>query len=457
MISRRPSPALFLVSLLILAGCAGEPGTAVEEFGVEEAPEEGSNALRSLPYAAWVPLEEGENREGVTRWIPDRTAPGVTLFTPRHEARALLVDLAGRTRHAWEAELLDDDSPVSPPSAWQGSWQHVELLPGGDLVVVIKDRLLARIGWDSEPVWTIEGRFHHDAVFVSPHGERGRLWALDRHERLVPYAGGEVPVLTDRVLEIDAATGQALRTVDLWPALHGFVEDRLGEVADWVAEQGGRAAIGRLLPDTPPDLLHTNSVVELDRDVPGLGKKGDLLLSIRHLNRVVVVDLHTGALGWVWGEEAGLDGQHHATVLSNGHVLLFDNGRERGWSRVLEVDPASRRIVWTYRAASGEDTFWSLSRGAAQRLANGNTLVTESDFGRLFEVTPQGEIVWEYLAAIDAAIDAAIGAPTSPDAGADSRPARAAIYRAARIEGALLDSLGEALRRSRAAERPPAG
>lgn len=440
--------SLLVVSLLVLAGCRAEP-EAPASSSPGEVPEkprvapEDSAALRSLPYADWVPLQQGESREGVTRWIPGRTSPGVTLFTPRQEARALLVDLAGRTRHVWAADLLDGDSLPGDPSqdrvqsAWRGSWQHVELLPGGDLVVVIKDRLLARIDWDSKPVWTVEGRFHHDAVRAP--GARGeRLWALDRAERLVPHAGGEVPILTDRALEIDAATGEVLRTVDLWPALQGRVEDRLEEVAAWIARQGGRAAVRPLLPDTPPDVFHTNSVVELDRDVAGLGSRGDLLLSVRHLDLVVVVDPDTGALGWVFGEEAGLDGQHHATVLANRRVLLFDNGRERGWSRVLEVDPASRRVVWSYRADAGE-TFWSPSRGSSQRLANGNTLVTESDFGRVFEITSGGEVVWEYLAAIGSSVEAPA--------------ARAAIYRAMRLEGALLDSLVEPLRRSRSAAR----
>jgi hypothetical protein len=35
--------------------------------------------------------------------------------------------------------------------------------------------------------------------------------------------------------------------------------------------------------------------------------------------------------------------------------------------------------------------------GGAQRLHNGNTLVTEANFGRLFEITPTGEVVWEYI------------------------------------------------------------
>ena len=74
------------------------------------------------------------------------------------------------------------------------------------------------------------------------------------------------------------------------------------------------------------------------------------------------------------------------------HILVFDNGRSRGWSRVVEVDPETKKIVWQYRAKD----FFSRLRGGAQRLPNGNTLVTESVKGRVFEVTPDGEIVWDF-------------------------------------------------------------
>jgi hypothetical protein len=411
---------LWLVSLA--TGCQVEIASPSSSGGVDTSSE--TSALRSLPYAEWVPLAPAEKHEGVTRWIPEKTAPGVTLFTPRHEARALLVDLAGKTRHVWANEL---------PGG--GPWQHVELLPGGDLLLVVKDRLLARIDWDSKPVWSIRGGFHHDVV----RNARGTLWALDRHERSVEHQGARIPTLTDRVLEIDPDSGEILRTVPLLPALRGWIEDRLPGIARWLAEQGGREAIPELTAGTPPELFHTNSVVELDRDIAGLGRAGDLLLSVRYLDRLVVVDPATEEVRWIWGEEAGLDAQHNATILADGKVLLFDNGRDRGWSRVLEVDPVSRQVVWTYQTEPRED-FYSASRGSAQRLLNGNTLITETDFGRIFEVTVDGEIVWEYLG------------PILKPEGPDGEPVRAAIYRAARIEGELLDSLREPLRRARREE-----
>ncbi len=83
-------------------------------------------------------------------------------------------------------------------------------------------------------------------------------------------------------------------------------------------------------------------------------------------------------------------------MLDNGNLLVFDNGLGRGFSRVVEVDPASGRIVWEYRADPPE-SFYTLSKGSSQRLANGNTLIADSDRGRAFEVTPEGEVVWDFF------------------------------------------------------------
>jgi len=92
-------------------------------------------------------------------------------------------------------------------------------------------------------------------------------------------------------------------------------------------------------------------------------------------------------------------GQHAPTLLANGNVLIFDNGVHRlddamPYSRVIEVNPATNQIVWKYQDKPAWN-FFSPRMGLAQRLPNGNTLITESSFGRFFEVTSQGEIVWD--------------------------------------------------------------
>jgi hypothetical protein len=148
------------------------------------------------------------------------------------------------------------------------------------------------------------------------------------------------------------------------------------------------------------DPFHTNSLRVLSGPAlerSGLpARPGDVLISIRQLDSVAVLDLREARIVWT------LDGlwrqQHDATLLEGGRLLVFDNGGNgsNDSSRVVEVEPGSQRIVWSY--SGGADTpFRSMALGAASRLANGNTLIVEAQNGRAIEVTPEGEIVWEHL------------------------------------------------------------
>jgi len=72
------------------------------------------------------------------------------------------------------------------------------------------------------------------------------------------------------------------------------------------------------------------------------------------------------------------------------------NGLSRKWSRAIELDPLTNEIVWEYKANPPE-AFYTRAKGSVQRLSNGNTLIAESDKGRAIEVTPDGNIVWEFI------------------------------------------------------------
>jgi hypothetical protein len=96
-----------------------------------------------------------------------------------------------------------------------------------------------------------------------------------------------------------------------------------------------------------------------------------------------------------------LSGQNAPLPLPNGKLLIFDNGPHRvdhpmPYSRVIEVEMVTKQIVWKYQE-NRESDFFSPRVSNAQRLPNGNTLICEGDFGRLFEVTSDGELVWEYV------------------------------------------------------------
>ena len=125
-----------------------------------------------------------------------------------------------------------------------------------------------------------------------------------------------------------------------------------------------------------------------------LYRPGNVLVCMRNLDAIAILDPEMRHLVWAWGQEE-LEGPHDATMLPSGNILIFDNGTRRKWSRVIEIEPVSGEIVWEYRAPEPAD-FFTGARGSAQRLPNGNTLISDSDSGRGFEVTRDGEIVWEY-------------------------------------------------------------
>ncbi len=130
-----------------------------------------------------------------------------------------------------------------------------------------------------------------------------------------------------------------------------------------------------------------------------LTPEGDWLVSFRLTDTVAIVCRETGVFKWKWGPGT-LSHQHHASWLDTGRILIFDNGchRRRGpnFSQVIEVDPVSNEIAWSYRAETLV-AFYSFMVSGAQRLPNGNTLITEGATGRFFEVTREGETVWEYV------------------------------------------------------------
>lgn len=159
------------------------------------------------------------------------------------------------------------------------------------------------------------------------------------------------------------------------------------------------------LIDTGPawskgDLLHTNAAKPIGADAAAdlsFAEEGDVLVSFRNIDTLAVIDLGKGLVTWalrgpwIW--------QHDPDILENGTILLFDilgAFGPGGWSRLLEIDPATGGTNWSYRGTP-EQPFESNVRGGQQRLPDGNTLVVESMGGRLFEVDREGQVVLEFL------------------------------------------------------------
>ena len=145
------------------------------------------------------------------------------------------------------------------------------------------------------------------------------------------------------------------------------------------------------------DVLHTNTLELLDGKFTHLCpafKKGNVLISSRHTHMVAVVDPKQEKV--VWALTGFWNHQHHPTFLDTGNMLVFDNNNWSGFSKVIEINPLTQEISWEYQG-DDQHPFYTESCGEAHRLPNGNTLIVESDTGRIFEVTPDKTIVWEYV------------------------------------------------------------
>ncbi len=378
------------------------------------SPEKGSlsPALKSLPYLTWVSSDGTIEKKGVTIHDLDKAFPGLNLYTPRNLSTAYLIDNEGNILHTWSAGPNTMDS-----------WQHIKLCENGDLLAIVKDKMLLRLDWNSNLLWTNKLRFHHD-VTLGPDND---IYSIIRKDISVSFNGQSIPVLADYLVRL-SPDGKIKKQISVFDLLGDRIApEKYESIARWLKEakketngsEETAAAGERLQHDTPPDLFHTNSIEPLPRKIAGIGERGDLLISVREMNLIAVIDPEKEKVVWSWGPGV-LDKQHHPTVLDNDNILIFDNGPSRYFSRILEIDPKTGEIKWEYKGHPPQD-FYSFSRGSCRRLPNGNTLITESDKGRVFEITSTGETVWEFY---------------SPEINTHTRK-RAAIYRMDRVTGPI--------------------
>lgn len=313
--------------------------------------------------------EDVKEKSGVTIYKPDKCYHGYTLYSSRHTEVANLIDMEGNLIHRW-----------SYPQGY--TWHYAELFPNGHLCAIIKeveskvDGMLIELDWESNLVRRMNVPAHHDFDRLS----NGNTIVLCR-EYVVNDAIHPGDVKSDYYVELTPDD----RVIWKWHA-----DEHALKLKDFVDVQ---------FPRKDRDWAHTNTVEvlpdnPLQQQDPRF-KKGNVLFSMRNVDTIGVIDKETKEIAWAWGPGI-LDKQHMPTMLDNGNLLVYDNGTARGYTRILEMNPITSKIVWEYKADPPE-SFLSPTRGSNQRLPNGNTFIADSDNGRLFEVTSEGEIVWEFL------------------------------------------------------------
>jgi hypothetical protein len=345
--------------------------------------------LRSVPYVDISETVGEEEVSGVTLYDPEKAYSGYNLYSSLSSGEVFLLDMEGRVVHRWTYPRL------------RGNFsRHAVMLETGDLIVV-KLMGLLRINWDSELIWRRTLAVHHD-VAPAPDGSFYVIVQEAKTHR-------DLSVFFDTLVHM-TADGEEINKWstydhldDIMSALdtRSFLDTVLDDV---LAEQTKEheeleEANNEIVGYYKRDYFHMNTVNLLP--ATPLGRKDsrfqsdNLLVCFRNVNQIAILEKGTYRVLWAWGE-GQLEWPHQPTMLQNGHILIFDNGIKRKYSRVVELNPVTEAIIWEYKAEIPED-FYSYDRGSAQRLPNGNTLICESNKGQVFEVTVDGEMVWKWL------------------------------------------------------------
>lgn len=321
--------------------------------------------------------------KGVTYYNPQKADNGYTLFSPNGTTDTWLIDMEGHIINHWKFDRIPGEHSVLLPSGNVMRAQLVKLpdeldLPlgacglGGELV---------EADWDGNVVWRAEVPYQTHDFFPM---DNGNILYCDTHpegilpdELAVRWKGGRPgaeykgKIFGDGIVEIN----RDKEVVWKWrPAGHLDPE------------------IDAICPLENRDHFHANAVWKC--------RDGNILFSPRSLSEVIKIEYPSGKVIGRYGR-GEIYHQHDCRELANGNILIFDNGPHRPgygapYSRVVEIDPNTGKIVWEYKA-DPPHSFYSGCCSGSERLANGNTAICEAMSGRLFEVTYEGEIVWEYI------------------------------------------------------------
>ena len=392
----------------------------------------------------------------------NQRSEGYTLFSPMPSTTSYLIDYQGREVHSWESPgghrpglllriLLEDGDLLRTANIAQ---QAVGDFSGGGTAGKIE-----RIGWDGSNEWSweyssMEYITHHD-IEPMPNGNILAIAWEDKTEAEALQAGrnpaiasdapgGNANVWPDHIIEIEPLANNQANIVWEWHAWDHLIQDydasvdNFGVVADhpelldinFIGATGNQA--GRA------DWMHCNGI-----DYNAL--LDQIALSCKNTNEFYIIDHstttaeaagHTGGNSgkggdflYRWGNpqayDAGLSsdqqlfGQHDVQWIEQGRegagdFLVFNNGNGRPSSfssvdiipttYVDENYPLQANGTWGPNVSSWSwglgQNMYAQSISGAERLPNGNTLVTFGTKGTLYEVDLDGEIVWEYISPI---------------------------------------------------------
>jgi hypothetical protein len=313
---------------------------------------------------------------GVTVHDQQRASPGFTLFSPSYGRATYLIGMEGEIRHQWAL-------PGKPGT-------HARLLPSGNLLAAIQTDTgpnlvssgghLMEFDWDGDLVWDYRDDAQHHDFYRLENGNTG-------------YWGAELLPI-EAAARIQGGRPGSEHDDGIWGDYLREVTQAGDTVWEWHAHEHFPFEDYPFKPHTPRhEYAHPNACFPL--------ADGNILASWRNIDLIAIIERASGAFKWHM-KDRSWGGQHDPRMLANGNITLFANGTElpgQIHSRVIELNPETKETVWEYRGAPPM-TFFSSHVSGCHRLENGNTLICEGLLGRIFEVTPDGDIVWEYVSPI---------------------------------------------------------
>jgi hypothetical protein len=373
----------------------------------------------------------------------DLATPGYVLFSPLTNDTAYLIDLDGRVVHSWKTGYrpagtiyLLNNGHILRGANDTGSSGFAGGGAGGRF---------QEFDWDGKLVWDFvynSDRLPHHDFSILPNGHILAIaWEkkspdearrAGRRDGFVPQSG----VWPDMLIEFEPQPPSSARIVWEWHSWdHVVASAQAAPHPEKIDVNGDLIGTGDPTQNPPTDIFHTNAVnynPQLDQ----------VMVSVPRFNEIWVIDHSTttkqaagstggksgkgGDILYRWGNpqtygrgtasDQRFGFEHDAKWIARGlpgesHMMVFSNrgsGPQGPHTVVYEFAPAVDRNghymlpakgpygpadpVWTYSAPGFDATYIS----GAQRLPNGNTLITSGPQGRFFEVNPSGTILWEY-------------------------------------------------------------
>jgi len=304
---------------------------------------------------------------------PARSTPGYVLIRPSEGDRTILLDPDGQVAHEWQTGGGVTNWAYLLPNGNLFANEHCDNRKGVALTVSGRMREYDKAG---QVVWSHDDPYqHHDARRLPEGAVYAAFTDLSDAEKArirggVP--GTETP---------GGPFGEVIRRVgEQGDILWEWSLMNLGPEQHALHRNSNRWSYG-----------HTNTVQPL--------ADGTYLISCKNLCMLFIIDPATDKVVWKYQNDA-LSGQHDASQLENGNILCFANGtyaQDLNHSQVWEINPKTNEIVWRYAARDNMTTFFSPHMGGAQRLPGGNTLICEGNKGCIFEVSPEGDILREFV------------------------------------------------------------